>query len=237
MRSCSGAVMVIVAVAMVFGFQVRAAAWLLVAAGPLGMLEFGVSPVLQRADMLGLAVFILFAGAGRWSADEERGAERLRTAADLGRAIWSLRVGAGVALIAVAFVEKLANPEMALAFLAAHPDFNVAQLVGLPMSDLEFVRVAGGVEVLFGLLLISGALPQACVLIAGVPFNATLWFFGINELAGHLPIYGAMLVLLVFGSDPDLREAAGRLWPFGRRARPVHAAPLPDEPHGARVLA
>jgi len=212
-----GATMAVVAVLMATGWHARGAAALLVAAGPLGMLEFGISPVLQRADLLGLAVFVLFAGPGRWSADAERGAEHERSLADLARAVWALRVGAGIALIVVAFVEKLANPEMALAFLGTHPDFNVAQLVGLPIGDLEFVRIAGAVEVLFGLLLISGALPQACVLIAGVPFNATLWFFGATELVGHLPVYGAMLVLLVYGSDPALRPAVSSLWPFGER--------------------
>ena len=40
------------------------------------------------------------------------------------------------------------------------------------------------------------------MIVAGIPFNATLWFFGANELMGHLPIYGAMLVLLVYGSIP-----------------------------------
>src|SRR5688572_31738166 len=48
----------------------------LVAAGPIGMLEFGVSPVIQRVDMLGLAVFVLLAGPGRWSADHELGRAR-----------------------------------------------------------------------------------------------------------------------------------------------------------------
>ena len=211
-----GATMAVVAILMLTGWHARAAAWLLVAAGPLGMLEFGVGPVAQRADLLGLAVFVLFAGAGRWSADEETGRAALPSVVDLGKAVWALRIGAGIALIVVAFAEKLANPAMALAFLAEHPDFNVAALVGLPLGDLEFVRLAGAIEVLFGLLLISGALPQAIVLIAGIPFNATLWFFGTDELLGHLPVYGAMLVLLVFGSDPALRPAVSALWPFGR---------------------
>jgi hypothetical protein len=113
----------------------------------------------------------------------------------------------------VAFAEKLATPDLALQFLVDHPEFNIAQQVGIDLSDLEFTRVAGGIEVLFGLLLISGALPQACVLIAGIPFNATLWFFGANELMGHLPIYGAMLVLLVYGSDPQLRPTVSALIP------------------------
>jgi hypothetical protein len=213
-----GATMAVVVIGMATGYYARHAAALLVAAGPLGMLEFGVSPVLQRLDLLGLAAFIVFAGAGRWSADTERGAAREPSRDDLAKAVWCLRVGAGLALIVVAFAEKLANPEMALDFLRSHPDFNVAQLVGLPMGDLEFARAAGAVEVLFGLLLISGALPQVCVLLAGIPFNATLWFFGTDELLGHLPVYAAMLVLLVFGSDPALRPAVSALWPFGRPA-------------------
>ena len=231
-----GVVMAVTAIGMATGWHARAAAGLLVAAGPLGMLEFGFWAVAQRVDVLGLALFVLIAGPGRWSADFERGAALEMSAERAARAVWALRVAAGIGLIVVAFAEKLVAPDFALAFLAERPQFNIAQQVGLPLSHLEFIRIAGSIEVLFGLLLISGALPQAVVLIAGIPFNATLFFFGINELAGHLPIYGAMLVLLVFGSDPDLREATGRLWPFGRRARPVHAAPLPDEP-AARVPA
>ena len=210
-----GAVMVVVAVAMVIGFQVRAAAWLLIAAGPLGMLEFGVSPVIQRIDVLGPAVFLLLAGAGRWSAEFELGRVRDPSPESIARAVWALRVFAGVALIVVAFVEKLGQPDLALDFLADHPQFNVAEQVGIGMSDLEFARVAGAIEVLFGLLLISGALPQAIVLIAGIPFNATLWFFGNLELVGHLPVYGTMLVLLVYGSDPRLRPLVSRAAPVG----------------------
>lgn len=206
-----GAAMVVVAVTMATGWHAREGALLLVAAGPIGMLEFGVSPVLQRVDMLGLALFVLIAGPGRWSADYE-----LRRALDPSpearrRALLALRLAVGTALIVVAFVEKLANPDMALQFLAQYPQFNVAQEVGLGVSDLEFVRVAGAIEVLFGLLIISGALPQAIVVIAGIPFNTTLYFFGNMELVGHLPVYGAMLVLLVYGSDPRIRPELSAL--------------------------
>ncbi len=213
-----GAALGVVAVRMVTGWHARPAAWLLLAAGPIGMLEYGVSPVLQRIDLVGLALFVLLAGPGRWSADRERGAAAEPGPADLARAVWALRIAAGAALIIVALVEKLANPDLALAFLAEHPDFNVARLVGLPMGDLEFTRLAGAIEVLFGLLLISGALPQLCVLIAGIPFNATLYFFGTQELVGHLPVYGAMLVLLVLGSDAAMRPAVSDLGPWSRGA-------------------
>jgi hypothetical protein len=207
-----GAVMAIVAIGMAAGWHTRAAAWLLIAAGPVGMLEFGVWDVLQRVDLLGLAVFVLLVGPGKWSADAERGAAPAELSLpSAARAILALRVAAGTALIVVAFAEKLATPDLALAFLADHPDLNVAAQLGLGMSDLEFVRLAGAIEVLFGLLLISGALPQAIILIAGVPFNATLWFFGNTELVGHLPIYGAMLTILVWGSHPQLRPLVSRL--------------------------
>ena len=97
------------------------------------------------------------------------------------------------------------------------------------MTDIQFVRAAGAIEVLFGLLVISGALPQVIVIVAGIPFNATLWFFGTSELLGHLPIYGTMLVLLVYGSDPKLRPAVSALWPPWpqRAASGRDAAPAP----------
>jgi hypothetical protein len=218
-----GAVMVVVAVMMAVGIRVREAAWLLVAAGPLGMLEFGALDVLQRIDVLGLAIYLLFAGPGRWSADFELGRAFDPSPEAVARAIWALRMCAGVALIVVALVEKLAQPDLGLKFLAEHPDLNVARELGIGLSDIEFIRVAGAIEVLFGLLLISGALPQAIVLIAGVPFNASLYFFGEQELVGHLPVYATMLVLLVYGSDPRLRESVQRAVPPG----PGRAAPAP----------
>jgi hypothetical protein len=124
-----GAVMALVTISMATGWHAGAGTWLLIAAGPLGMLEFGVSPVLQRIDLLGLAAFSLIAGLARWSADLETGRAREAQNAALARAA-ALRVSAGLALIVVAFAEKLANPEMAVAFLRDHPDFDVLALAG-----------------------------------------------------------------------------------------------------------
>ena len=140
-----------------------------------------------------------------------------------------MKLAVGSALIAVAVSEKLANPDLARRFTDEQGvDFNVGRALGLPLADTEFIRLAGGIEVLFGLLIISGALPQAIVLIAGVPFNLTLYFFGTNELLGHLPVYGAMLVLLVYGSDPVLRPFCSRLLPPLAASPPATAQPLGD---------
>jgi hypothetical protein len=231
-----GVIMAITAVLLVVGWNVRIAAALLVVAGPLGMVEFGFEPVLHRVDMLGLAVFLLIAGPGRWSADHELGRVREPTTLQLGQAVWALKLAVGTALIAVAVSEKLANPELAREFTGGGViDLNVAEWLGLPVGDTEFIRIAGAIEVLFGLLVISGALPQLIVLIAGIPFNLTLYFFGTTELLGHLPVYGAMLVLLVFGSDPVLREYCARLLPpLG--GEPVGEARVPAGGRGAAEL-
>jgi hypothetical protein len=219
-----GVVAAVVAVLLVTGWHTREGALLLVAAGPLGMIEYGLGPVLQRVDLLGLAVFLLVAGPGRWSADFELRRAAEAGIAQLGQALWALRMGAGIALIAVAFTEKLANPALALHFLAEQDvNFNVLRFAGV--GDTEFIRIAGAVEVLFGLLVISGALPQLIVLAAGIPFNLTLYFFGLIELLGHLPIYAAMLVLLVFGSHAELRPWCSRLVPVDAAPGRSYAAP------------
>jgi len=224
-----GLVVAVSAILLLVGWHTRLGAWLLIAAGPLGMLEFGFEAILHRVDILGLAVFLVLAGPGRWSADHELGQAREPVTVDLGRAVWALKLAVGSALIAVAVSEKLANPDLARRFTDEQGvDFNVGRALGLPLADTEFIRLAGGIEVLFGLLIISGALPQAIVLIAGVPFNLTLYFFGTNELLGHLPVYGAMLVLLVYGSDPVLRPFCSRLLPPLAASPPATAQPLGD---------
>jgi hypothetical protein len=193
----------IVGVWLIAGWRVRPAAWLLVAAGPLGMLGYGVVPILERADLLAIGLFLALLPpddarpGGRIAVDPER----------VRGALFALRLLTGGTLILLAYTEKLARPELSLAFLDRYPAFNLLQLlggtIGLEVGDLAFIRFAAGVEILFGLLLISGALPQLTVLAAGIPFKATLFFLGATELIGHLPIYGAMLALLVYGSRDD----------------------------------
>lgn len=213
----------IVGVWLIAGWRVRIAAWLLVVSGPLGMLSYGVIPVLERADLLAVGLFLALLPpddtqvGGRITIDPER----VRTA------LFGLRLLTGTALIVLAFTEKLARPELSLEFLDRYPAFNVLQLlgglVGVEVSDLVFIQVAAGIEILFGLLLISGALPQLVVIAAGIPFNATLFFLGATELIGHLPIYGAMLALLVYGSRGDTAPVCGWLPRLDGRMRTLAA--------------
>ena len=190
---------------LISGFRVRAAAVAVVVAGPLGALHYGVVPVLERMDLLGIALFLTLVppGSDRWGEAHAR-------PWDLERAVFWLRVLVGGSLVVLAFTEKLARPELALAFLDKFPAFNLLRTVGLHVNDLTFIRLAGAAELFFGLLLISGRLPQLVVIAAGIPFNATLFFLGTQELVGHLPVYGAMLALLVYGSSPQLAELVDR---------------------------
>lgn len=210
----------LVGVWLITGFRVRPAAVLLAAAGPLGMVGYGVVPVLERVDLLGVAVFLVILPPGETPGGAvEPPAERLRAA------VLALRLLVGLALIVLAFTEKLARPAMALEFLEEFPAFNVLDAVGLSVSDLAFVRIAGAVELLFGLLIVSGALPQVAVIVAGIPFNATLFFLGTSELIGHLPVYGTMLALLVYGSNPATAPLVP--WLPGPAGMPARPRPVP----------
>ena len=207
-----------VGVWLITGFRIRGAAALLVLAGPLGMPGYGVVPILERMDLLGIALFLAILPP----ADTPGGAVE-QEPGRLGHALLALRLLVGGSLVVLAFTEKLARPELAFAFLDHFPAFNILQTMGLGIGDATFVKIAGAVELLFGLLIISGAMPQLAVIMAGIPFNATLFFLGAEELIGHLPIYGAMLALLVYGSDR--RAAAIVRWvPTPWRMEPEPAA-------------
>jgi hypothetical protein len=183
------------------GIRLRPAAIILALAGPLALLVTGVVGLLSAMDLLGVAVFLAFvppsdATFGRVEPD----------GAALRRALLALRVGAGGALITLAFAEKLANPALARETVRLYPELDVFALAGIQLPVDTFVAIAGATELLFGLLVISGALPQVAVLVAGIPFNATLLLFGATELLGHLPVYGVFLTLLAYGSNARTAE-------------------------------
>jgi hypothetical protein len=200
---------------LIAGYRVRPAALLLVASGPLGAVGYGLVPILERIDLLGIALFLALLPPD----DRRPGGAVDPPPERVAVALFGLRLLVGGALVVLAFTEKLARPELGLAFLDRYPVFNLMRAIGLDFSDLAFIRLAGAVELLFGLLIISGALPQLTVIIAGIPFNATLFFLGSSELIGHLPVYGAMLALLAYGSNRMTAPLTS--WMPGKRATPT----------------
>lgn len=236
-RVLLGAAVLIIAILLFAGWRTRAVAWALIILGPIAILEYGLLNVVQRIDLLGCAGFLVLTGAGRWSVDDERGHVRPLTAMTIAQAAWVLRVAVGVCLIIVAFNEKLAQPDLALKFLEEYPHFNVMAELGLGTTDLQFTRIAGATEIFFGLMLISGAMPQVGVVAIGIPFNLTLFFFGDVELLGHLPIYGTMVVVLVLGSADRTRRLMSLAWPSrGAVDRAVAAADAQARPARTSVI-
>jgi uncharacterized membrane protein YphA (DoxX/SURF4 family) len=133
-------------------------------------------------------------------------------------------------MVVLAFTEKLANLPLAEAFLRQH-QVNFTAALGIPMSDRTFALCAGSVELLVGLLVMSGAFLRPVILVAWLPFNASLMVFGWPELVGHLPFYAALGVLLVYtGTAEDralfaravgrrpARSVVGRIKPMARAA-------------------
>jgi uncharacterized membrane protein YphA (DoxX/SURF4 family) len=207
---------------LVTGYRVQAAAVLVLGLGPALAFVAGLTALGECANLAAVAAFLVVLPPGA----DRHGAVR-PTEDQLRLALLVLRVGVGVALVVLAFSEKLTNPTMALATLEHFPQLDVFGLVGIDVAPEHFVVVAGAVELLFGLLVISGAFPQVAVLVAMVPFNATLLIFGQTEMVGHLPVYGVFLALLVYGSraetSRDVRWLPGR--PEKRPTRTPAKAP------------
>ena len=183
---------------LVSGYRLRSAAVLVLALGPILGVVADWSALGECANLAAVAAFLVVVPPG----PDAYGVARPSTR-DLRWALFILRFGVGVALIVLAFTEKLTNPAMALETLRDYPTLDVFGLVGIHLSPTTFVYVAGATELLFGLLVISGAFPQVATLVAMVPFNATLLLFGQTEMVGHLPVYGVFLALLAYGSNAE----------------------------------
>ena len=206
----AGVVQGLVGVWLVTGVYLRPAAAALVLLGPPVLLTAGPVQLLETADTLAVALFLAIVPPSH------RGVGHVDPSGLQTRwAVFLLRLLVGVALITLAFAEKLTNPDLARNLLEEYPVMNLPQQLGLPVPVDVFIAFAGATEILFGLLIISGALPQVTVLVALVPFNLTLLVFGTTEVIGHLPVYGAFLALLAYGSS---RDASSALPWFPRRA-------------------
>jgi hypothetical protein len=201
------------------GAWLRPAGLVTLLLGPLAALLAGPVAMLEAIDLLGIALFLVVLPPSR---DRYGAVAPSQETAAL--AIFALRVCAGLALVVLAFSEKFANPALAREFIGNYPAFDLFDLLGIPLSGDAFIRVAGTIELLFGLLLISGRMPQVAVIVAGIPFNATLFFLGRTELIGHLPVYGVMLALLVYGSNRSYADVVPA-WPrLSRRSLSQRAA-------------
>jgi len=195
---------VVAGLLLVSGRLVPLAAGAVVVAGPVLWGLAGTEALLSCLVLVGISGFLLLVPP-----EPSLGGRAQLTPQSLRVAALVLRLGTAGSLITLAVAEKLANPAMAHAMLVQKPVLDLLSPLGVGPDG--FALFAGCVEVLFALLVLSGATPQVVALVAAVPFTATLLVFGGTELVGHLPVYGVLLALLLLGSREYTSHEVSRL--------------------------
>jgi uncharacterized membrane protein YphA (DoxX/SURF4 family) len=187
---------VLCGVLILAGLFTRYGALILAVLGVVAMVPFSIESILEQAHILGIAVFLFIAGAGRVSLDERRDAHRsLEHQKAPAAAINLLRIAMGFGITYGALTEKLLNPALAQALLDQSPFLNVLRSLG--MSDPVFIWLAGLTELAIGVVILSGQITRPVMAIGFALFSVTLIVFGLPEFIGHLPYYGIMFTLFI----------------------------------------
>ena len=202
---------VLCAVLIGLGLFTRFAAVVLAMLGVLAMVPFSLENILEQVHILGIAVFLFVAGAGRVSLDARWQTHRaLSHRVAPAAALALLRVAMGFGIAYTALTEKLLSPALAQALLDERTYLNVLRPLGVP--DPAFVWLAGTTELVVGVVVMSGQITRPVMAVGLVLFTSTLIFFGLPELIGHLPYYGTMLTLFIAPNADSwhVRRALGR---------------------------
>lgn len=166
-------------------------------AGPLAALEY--------LNVLAIAGFLLLQ-------HHPNGALRERLQA---WAVPVLRIGTGLALITLAFSEKLLRPDYAETFVQTYM-WNFMYNLGFESySDRLFVLSAGAMEAVLGTILVLGTTTRLNILvISGFMLTSNLTFFvqdnlqeALTEIIGHLPIIAIAIICVCFGAGQRLKAS------------------------------
>jgi hypothetical protein len=203
-----GMVEIAIALSFIYGALARPAAAALGILWLVGMLVFGPLRLIEHAEIPGIAFFLFATGRGPLAFDMALDRLNKPVSSLIPYAVPVLRIALGIGLTIVAFTEKIWNIPMGLAFLADH-HFNFFPYIGMPViDDTKFLLLAGAVELLVGLMLIAGTYVRLIIVVTLIPFNLTLPFLGWRELVGHLPTYGILALLLLWGDERPGEQGA-----------------------------
>ncbi|TMC30888.1 MAG: DoxX family membrane protein [Chloroflexi bacterium] len=200
--------------ALALGAVTRPAAVGLALLGAIAMVPFSLESILEQVHLLGAAICLFVVGRGPIAVDALFG-QRRALEHDRGPqlALVVLRIAMGFGIAYNALTEKLLDPALSVALLQQRPELNVLRQV--EVSDPQFVYLAGLVELVIGVVIMSGQLTRPAMAVGAVLFTMTLPLFGWLELLGHLPFYGMMLTLFLapYPGSPRVREQlrAGKL--------------------------
>lgn len=116
--------------------------------------------------------------------------------------LFIVRLGVGLSLIVLAFTEKLAYPELSLAFLETH-NWNFMQAIFPWFTNELFVLSVGFAEIIFGILFVLGYMTRITTILIAIFFACSvttmLIQFGIWEVE-DLVVYSAAIIFLFFGA-------------------------------------
>ena len=192
----------IVGLMLTLGLGTRVAAFGLALLGAVAMVPFSLESILEQVHLLGAAVYLFVIGRGPIAVDRLLGQRRsIENEQAPEFALTVLRVAMGFGIAFGALTEKLLDPNLSAALLAARPELNV--LRGLGVGDPQFVYLAGLTELVIGAVIISGQLARPVMAVGAVLFTITLPLFGWYELLGHLPYYGMFFTIFL---SPDARS-------------------------------
>ena len=206
-----GMIEIAIALSLIYGALTRPAAAVLGILWIIGVIVFGPIRLIEHTEILGIAFFLFVTTRGPLAFDMALDRLNKPLAPLVPYSVPVLRIALGIGLTVVAFTEKIWNIPMGLAFLADH-NFNFFPYIGLPQIDnTTFILIAGTIELIVGLMLIAGTYVRLVILISLIPFNLSLPFMGWRELVGHLPTYGILALLLLWGDErPGERGALVR---------------------------
>jgi NADH dehydrogenase FAD-containing subunit/uncharacterized membrane protein YphA (DoxX/SURF4 family) len=196
-----------------FGVFVRLAAAALIGLLPLALVLFGQDMLAYFFAYLGVAIYLLLQGPGRWFVPVPlptfvNRVERKLESVPRQRAQFLLRVLAGFNFLYLGIYFKVLQPNLALAIVTIY------EVPVLSWAPEAFVLIMALVEVVAGLMLMAGVLMRPMSLFI---LGAMLFFASVlpESFTAHMLLYGILLTF-VFNSAghwewPRARDKAGHI--------------------------
>lgn len=193
----------VIGLSFLVGVFARASALALAVLWGIGFFVAGWVAMLEDIWVLSTAAFIFIVGNDYFSIVQWKMLKHVAHPYHM-YALPLLRLGTGATLLVLGFTEKILHPEFGINFLRQY-DWNFMQLLGFNYSDYLFTISAGFVEALFGLVFILGIVTRLNALVVAGFFSIPLFLLGPIELAGHVPHFAAVVLILLFGSGAHFK--------------------------------
>jgi len=163
---------------------------------PFDLTAVSASDVLIYGEVVGIGLYLALLSSGRLAFDSSRpsrASERLR---DVALALNRIALGATLVMLGLV---KFFVPELFMGVIQNYPEvFHLPFEEFLGVTEEEVVFGASAIEFSLGFYLLLGVHTRVVVAVLGIVFATTAILFE-EEVLGHLPLVGMVLVLLVEG--------------------------------------